>query len=122
MNAFPKTVVKALGFVLLITLAAAAVQAQKGRSWVNGIVFDESETQAIAGVTVELTGDPGSPGVAAVKLSTKTDDGGKYYFKDVPHGDYTFKASGPGLVPYQINLFVASDSLTALQVKLRKAK
>ena len=67
-------------------------------------------------------GDLGSPGVAAVKLSTKTDDGGKYYFKDVPYGDYTFKASTPGLVPYQINLFVAADTLTALQVKLRKAK
>jgi hypothetical protein len=122
MNFLPKTLVKTLGFLLLLTLAAAAVQAQKGRSWVNGIVFDESETQGIAGVTVELTGDPNSPGVAAVKLSTKTDDGGKYYFKDVPHGDYTFKASAPGLAPYQINLFVASDSLTALQVKMRKAK
>jgi hypothetical protein len=122
MNFLPKTVVKTLGFVLLLTLATATVQAQRGRSWVNGIVFDESETQTIAGATVELTGDPSSPGTAAVKLSTKTDDGGKYYFKDVPRGDYTFKASAPGFAPYQINLFVASDSLTALQVKLRKAK
>ena len=122
MNSLPKTVVKALGFILLLTLAAAVVQAQRGRSWVNGIVFDESETQGIAGVTVELTGDPGSPGAAAVKLSTKTDEGGKYYFKDVPRGDYTFKASGPGLAPYRINLFVAGDTLTALQVKMRKAK
>ena len=56
MNFLPKTVVKVLGFVLLLTLAAAVVQAQKGRSWVNGIVFDESETQGIASVTVELTG------------------------------------------------------------------
>jgi hypothetical protein len=122
MNAFPKTVVKALGFVLLLALVAATVHAQRGRSWVNGIVFDESETQGISGATVELTGDPGSPAVAAVKLSTKTDEGGKYYFKDVPRGDYTFKASAPGFEPYQINLFVAADSLAALQVKLRKAK
>ena len=104
----------------MLTLAAAAVQAQRGRSGVNGIVFDESETPGYrrrhrrADRRPELSG--------AVKLSTKTDEDGKYYFKDVPRGDYTFKASGPGLVLYQINLFVAMDTLTALQVKMRKAK
>ena len=107
-------------WALLLVLVASGAQAQKGRSWVNGVVFDETETHELAGASVELTGDPGAPRVAAVKLATKTDEGGKYYFKDVAFGDYTFRVSAPGFAPYEIKLFVATDTLTALHVKLRK--
>jgi len=103
---------------LLITLAAA----QSGRSWMNGIVFDESDTQGISGARVELIGDPDSPRLRTTKLTTNTDERGKYSFKDVPYGDYTFRVSAPGFAPYEIKLYIASDALTELHVKLKKQK
>jgi hypothetical protein len=116
-----KAFTKALGFALvLLCLSTAALQAQRGRSWVNGLVFDESETHGVAGATVSLIGDPSSPRVREMKLETKTDEEGKYYFKDVAYGDYTFRVAAPGFVPYEIPLYVATDTLTALHVKLRK--
>jgi Glyoxalase-like domain/Carboxypeptidase regulatory-like domain len=116
-----KAFTKALGFTLLLfCLSAATLQAQRGRSWVNGLVFDESETHGVAGATVSLIGDPSSPRVREVKLETKTDEEGKYYFKDVAYGDYTFRVAAPGFAPYEISLYVATDTLTALHVKLRK--
>jgi hypothetical protein len=111
-----------LGCALLLAFFSATAHAQRGLSWVNGLVFDESETHGVGGATVELTGDVSSPAVSSVKLSTKTDEDGKYYFKGVPHGDYTFRVSAPGFTPYQISLYIAADTLTALHVKLRKAK
>jgi hypothetical protein len=116
----PRNLVRMAACALLLLLVASGLQAQKGKSWVNGVVYDESETHELAGAAVELTGDPSSTRVAAVKLATKTDDGGKYYFKDVAYGDYTFRVSAPGYAPYEIKLFVATDTLTALHVKLRK--
>ena len=100
----------------------AATSAQSGRSWMNGIVFDESDTNGISGATVELLGDPSDERLRSVKLSTLTDPKGKYFLKDVPYGDYTFRVSAPGFTTYQIKLYVASDALTALHVKLKKQK
>jgi CarboxypepD_reg-like domain len=51
-----------------------------------------------------------------------TDPNGKYSFKDVPYGDYTFRASAPGFTAYQIKLYIASDALTELHVKLKKQR
>jgi hypothetical protein len=108
--------------ILLIGFVAATAVGQSGRSWMNGIVLDESDTNGIAGATVELIGDPDSARLRAVKLTTQTDPNGKYAFKDVPYGDYTFRVSAPGFTSYQIKLYIASDALTELHVKLRKQK
>jgi Cna protein B-type domain. len=96
--------------------------AQSGRSWMNGIVFDESDTQGISSARVELIGDPDSPRLQAIRLTTNTDERGKYSFKDVPYGDYTFRVSAAGFTPYEIKLYIASDALTELHVKLKKQK
>jgi hypothetical protein len=110
---------RALPAIILIATVAAA---QSGRSWMNGIVFDESDTNGIAGATVELVGDRDSARLRSVKLTTQTDSNGKYSFKDIPYGDYTFRVSAPGFTPYQIKLYIASDALTELHVKLKKQK
>lgn len=121
MDAAVKTAARILGSaLLLLLLSVAALRAQRDHSWVNGLVFDESETHGVAGATVTLTGDESSPRLREVKLEAKTDEDGKYYFKDVAHGDYTFRVSAPGFIPYEIRLYIATDTLTALHVKLRK--
>ena len=115
-------VIKTALTILLIGIVAATAGAQSGRSWMNGIVLDESDTNGIVGATVELIGDPDSARLRSVRLTTQTDSNGKYSFKDVPYGDYTFRVSAPGFDSYQIKLYIASDALTELHVKLRKQK
>lgn len=117
------------GFIktTLLTILPTAILAltafpQSGRSWMNGIVVDESDTNGIGGATVELIGDPDSARLRSVKLTTQTDSNGKYAFKDVRYGDYTFRVSAAGFTTYQIKLYIASDALTELHVKLRKQK
>jgi len=106
--------------ILAPSVVALAAFPQSGRSWMNGFVFDKSDTRGLADATVELIGDPASERLRSVKLTTKTDSNGKYAFKDVPYGDYAFRVSAPGFTGYQINLYIASDALTELHVKLRK--
>ena len=108
--------------IIALSLPIMIAAAQSGRSWMNGIVFDESDTQGISGARVELIGDPDSPRLRAIKLTTNTDERGKYSFKDVPYGDYIFRVSAAGFTPYEIKLYIASDALTALHVKLKKQK
>ena len=108
--------------IIALSLPIMIAAAQSGRSWMNGIVFDESDTQGISGARVELIGDPDSPRLRAIKLTTNTDERGKYSFKDVPYGDYTFRVSAAGFTPYEIKLYIASDALTELHVKLKKQK
>ena len=109
-----------LTVALSLTIPIAA--AQSGRSWMNGIVFDESDTQGISGARVELLGDSDSPRLRAIRLTTNTDERGKYSFKDIPYGDYTFRVSAAGFTPYEIKLYIASDALTELHVKLKQQK
>ena len=87
-----------------------------------GIVFDPSETQGIVGATAVLTGDPGMPRLAALAFTTHTDVKGHYSFNALPYGDYLFRVSAPGFVPYQVNIYIAPDALTALHVKLKRAQ
>jgi hypothetical protein len=108
--------------LLLIGIPASHAVAQSGRSWMKGIVLDESDTNGIKGATVELIGDPDSPRLRSVKLLTQTDSSGKYSYKDVPYGDYTFRVSASGFSTYEIKLYIASDALTELHVRLRKPK
>ena len=105
-----------------IVVAAAIAAAQSGRSWMNGFVFNESDTNGLKGATVELTGDPDNDRLRSVRLTTQTDESGKYSLKDIPYGDYIFRVSASGFTTYQIKLYIASDALTELHVKLRKQK
>jgi hypothetical protein len=69
-----------------------------------------------------LIGDPDNDRLRSVRLTTQTDESGKYSLKDIPYGDYTFRVSAAGYTTYEIKLYVASDALTELHVKLRKQK
>jgi uncharacterized protein (DUF2249 family) len=86
----------------------------------GGMVFAESDTQGFGGALVELVGDADSPRLRSKKLSTNTDKGGKYSFKEIPYGDYTFRVSAGGFATYEIKLYVAPDTGTTVHVKLRK--
>lgn len=108
--------------IVALSLPIMIAAGQSGRSWMNGMVFDESDTQGIGGARVELIGDPDSFRLRAIRLTTNTDERGKYSFKDVPYGDYTFRVSAAGFTPYEIKLYIASDALTELHVKLKKQK
>lgn len=107
-------------FTLLSALLAVAVpsEAQWGRATVRGMVFDESDTQGVAGATVELTGDRSSERLREVHLVATTDEKGRYLLERVPYGRYEFRVRAPGFTTYEIPLYVASDALTELHVQL----
>jgi hypothetical protein len=105
--------------VLVLLLASPSAFAQSGRSWMNGIVFGPSETDGLPGATVELMGDTNSERLKSVHLSTLTDEHGKYAFEHVPYGSYHFHVSAPGFRPYDVDIYIASDALTALHVRLK---
>ena len=106
--------------MIVLSLSTVTVSAQSGRSWMSGIVFGASDTQGISGALVELIGDSDSPRLRATKLTTNTDKDGKYSFREVPYGDYTFRVSGGGFITYEIKIYIASDTGTELHVKLKK--
>lgn len=115
----------ALRVILLMTallvLAEPAV-AQSGRSWMNGFIFADSDTTGLAGAAVELIGDQNNDRLKSVRLSTKAEENGKYSMKDIPYGDYTFRVSAEGYESYEIKLYIGSDMLTEIHVKLRRKK
>lgn len=104
-----------------LLLGSFGASGQSGRSWMNGIVFGPSETDGVQGATVELLGDPGSQRLKSVHLITLTDEQGKYAFQGVPYGTYHFRVSAAGFQTYEVEIYVASDALTELHVKLRPA-
>ena len=106
--------------IVALSLFNMIASAQSGRSWMNGFVFAESDTQGLSGARVELIGDQDSPRLRTVKMTTTADEQGKYSFKEIPYGEYTFRASAAGFAPYEIKLYIASDALTELHVKLKK--
>ena len=112
--------------LVLLTIAvstlAQTVAGQSGRSWMNGFVFADSDTNGLAGALVELVGDQANDRLKAVRLSTKAENDGKYSLKDIPYGDYTFRVSADGYEPYEIKLYIGSDMLTEVHVKLRRKK
>ena len=109
-----------LAMALLIFAQIAA--AQSGRSWMNGFVFADSDTNGLAGAAVELIGDQNNDRFKSVRLSAKAENDGKYSLKDIPYGDYTFRVSAAGYETYEIKLYIGSDMLTELHVKLRHKK
>ena len=107
---------------IALCLLAGAVAAQSGRSWMNGFVFADSDTRGLPGATVELTGDQSNDRLRSVRLSTKAGEDGKYSIEDIPYGDYTFRVSAEGYAPYEIKLYIGSDMLTQIHVRLRKKR
>lgn len=105
--------------VIVISLLSGTAIAQSGRSWMSGFVFADSDTTGLAGATVELTGDQSNDRLKSVRMSTKAEANGKYSMKDIPYGDYTFRVSAEGYEPYEIKLYIGSDMLTEIHVKLR---
>jgi len=110
-------------FVFVVILLADTVGArQSGRSWMNGFIFDESDTQGLKGAKVELIGDPNSPRLKSVTLTTEADDRGKYAISQIPYGEYSFRVSAEGYSSYEIKIYIASDMLTSVHAKLKKTK
>jgi hypothetical protein len=109
--------------VVVVMLLADTIGArQSGRSWMNGFIFDESATKGLKDAKVELIGDPNSPRLQSVRLTTQADESGKYSLKEIPYGDYVFQVSAPGYSSYEIKIYIAPDMLTAVHVMLRKNK
>jgi hypothetical protein len=108
------------GLVISLLVISTVLAAQSGRSWMKGIVLGVSDSQGMGGAVVELLGDPGNPRHRATTLSTTTDGNGRYLFKVVPYGDYSFRVSAPGFLAYEIRIYIASDAETQLHVRLRK--
>ena len=107
-------------FVITFSILAAASAAQSGRSWMNGFVFADSDTRGLSGASVELIGDQSNARLRSVRLSTKTEQDGEYSMKDIPYGEYTFRVSADGYEPYEIRLYIGSDMLTQIHVRLKK--
>lgn len=105
---------------LVLSTLVVTISAQSGRSWMNGFVFADSDTKGLAGAAVELVGDQENARLKSVHLTTKANDDGSYSVKDIPYGDYTFRVSADGYQPYEIKLYVGSDMLTQIHVRLRK--
>ena len=111
-----------VSLAITLSILAGIVAAQSGRSWMSGFIFADSDTTGLPSATVELIGDQHNARLREVLLSTKTKEDGKYSIKDIPYGDYTFRVSAEGYEPYEIKLYIGSDMLTQIHVRLRKKK
>jgi hypothetical protein len=88
----------------------------------DGFIFADSDTKGLPGALIELIGDQNNGRLRNVRLSTKAESDGKYSIKDIPYGDYSFRVSAAGYEPYEIKLYIGSDMLTQIHVRLRKTK
>ena len=111
-----------VGLAVFLLLISNAASAQSGRGWMKGIALGVSDSQGMRGAVVELSGDPHNPTRRDVAFDTRTDEAGRYVFKNVPYGDYTFRVSAPGFVSYEIKVYIPSDAETQLHVRLRTQK
>jgi Carboxypeptidase regulatory-like domain len=107
--------------VVLVVLTGVA-RAQSGRCWMEGFVVSDSDWRGLKGATLELSGDPDDARLRSVKLTAKADDAGKYSLKAIPYGDYILRVSAPGHASYRINIYMLTDTLTQLHVKLKIQK
>ena len=111
-----------LACLVVVTLTTGSAFGQSGRGWMEGFVVGESDNPGIDGATVELTGDPSAPSLRTVKLTTTSDSTGKYAIKDIPHGPYVLRVSAPGYATYRIPIYILSDTLTQLHVRLKRVR
>ncbi len=108
--------------VIAALMLTQVVSAQSGRSWTKGFVFADSDTKGLSGATIELLGDPDNERLRVVKLSAKTEQDGQYSIAEIPYGEYTFRVTTEGYEPYQIKLYIGSDMLTQIHVKLKRKR
>lgn len=113
---------RVLLLAVVSAILSATVGAQSGRSWMNGFIFADSDTNGLAGANVELIGDQNNDRLKSVRLNTKAGQDGNYSLKDIPYGDYTFRVSAAGFESYEIKLYIGSDMLTQIHVRLRRKK
>jgi hypothetical protein len=109
-------------FVIFLLLPVVTGTAQSGRSWMNGFIFADSDTRGLTEARVELTGDQNSDRLRSVKLTTKSEQDGQYSLKDIPYGEYIFRVTAQDYEPYQIALYIGSDMLTQIHVRLKRKK
>jgi Carboxypeptidase regulatory-like domain len=107
---------------IFLLVISSVLFAQSGRGWMKGIVLGVSDSRGMSGAVVELSGDPDNPRLRSVGFDAKADETGRYFFKNIPYGGYTFKVSAPGFIPYEIKVYIPSDAETQLHVRLRKEK
>src|SRR5262245_56041929 len=119
---YSRVVVRPVLLMILLPACVFAVFTQSGRSWMNGFIFADSNTQELAGANVELIGDPHNDRLKSVHLTTKADLDGSYSIKDIPYGDYTFRVTAEGYDKYEIKLYIGSDMLTQIHVKLKRKR
>ncbi|MGH9928166.1 MAG: carboxypeptidase regulatory-like domain-containing protein [Pyrinomonadaceae bacterium] len=108
--------------VITLLFLAGTAAAQSGRSWMNGFVFADSDTTGLPAATVVLVGAQNNERLRSVRLTKKTGQDGKYSIEPIPYGEYTFRVSANGYYSYQIKLYIGSDMLTQIHVKLRKKR
>src|SRR4030095_6327169 len=87
-------------FVIVFSALSQIGAAQSGRSWMDGFVFADSDTRGLTGAMVELIGDQSSDRLRPVKLTTTSEQDGKYSLKDIPYGEYTFRVTSQDYQPY----------------------
>jgi CarboxypepD_reg-like domain len=121
MRVSPRVIVCPVLLMILLPAFVFAVLPQSGRSWMNGFIFADSNTQGLA-ANVELIGDQSNDRLKSVHLSTKADMDGSYSIKDIPYGDYTFRVTAEGYAKYEIKLYIGSDMLTQIHVKLKRKR
>jgi hypothetical protein len=107
--------------LIALSIVSQSAAAQSGRGWMNGVVVDDSTSAGLPGAIVELLDDQSSDTSPAVRFSTKTDQEGKYSFKSIPMGDYTFRVRSEGYETYEKKVDIVSDGLTEIDVKLKKS-
>src|SRR5271165_3664623 len=101
------------GTILMILLAAVAVQAQTFRGAINGTVTDPSGA-VLAGASVKATNT-----ATAVTLSTVTTSDGQFVFQDLSIGAYKVEVSASGFRAAVVdNVTVTAGTAYTLPVKL----
>ena len=98
-----------LSLFLLFTLIGSA-RAQTGT--ITGWVGNQATRNLLSGATVE---------VAALGLSTRTDDRGYYTLAGLPAGEHVVVASYAGLDPQSISLRVTAGATTPRNFELTSA-
>jgi hypothetical protein len=114
-----------VGILLLILfLASGPALAQSGRGVMRGyVVFEgvafDDVAKANVRASVELRGNTA---LNRKVYTAETNERGLYEIKVVPMGEYVLRISAPGYKTYETELYIPSDFVCNLAVKLKKTK
>lgn len=107
----------------VLLLCAGALLAQSGRSGMHGFVVfadfsynDVAERKVHAKIELLRTADDKNP------VTVETDEHGRFDFKSVAPGEYILRISSPGYRTYETEIYLPSDFIGNLGVKLKKGK